>query len=225
MPRPPADEAAYFTNYGEVYGLGDSGVQFFGVDAGTLSNFGIITARLAGVKADGDNNAFMNGGTISGATGVEINGADNILTNTGLIHGLGGQASGYNLAIGIELEFNSSFATNQIINSGTVIGADFSILASGGNDLITNTGSLLGDVSLGNGSNTLRNIGDGVVAGAVTMGSGDDLLRNTGQISGDVDLNNGADIVLNLGTVIGDALLGDGADTFKGRGGVVEGTV
>lgn len=119
----------------------------------------------------------------------------------------------------------------DLTNSGTIQCRTVSnaVIADLGNDNIDNTGTIIGGITLNDGSDTLTNHGS--IRGNIALGNGSDRLVNTGTITGAVNLSDtlttGAitDTVINTGLIIGDVQLGNGNDVFRGRGGIVQGTV
>ncbi|WP_367576132.1 beta strand repeat-containing protein, partial [Pelagibius sp. 7325] len=105
---------------------------------------------------------------------------------------------------------------DKITNSGTIASASGSAIEmDGGNDNLTNSGQIDGDVDLGEGNDTLVN--SKTITGAVTLGLGDDVLTQTGSgvIDGNVDAGDGTDTVTNSGSIEGGVALGLGDDRFK----------
>lgn len=119
----------------------------------------------------------------------------------------------------------------DLTNSGTIQCRTVSnaVLADLGSDNIDNTGTIIGGITLNDGSDTLTNHGS--IRGNIALGNGSDRLVNAGTITGAVNLSDtltsGAitDTVINTGLIIGDVQLGNGNDVFRGRGGIVQGTV
>lgn len=119
----------------------------------------------------------------------------------------------------------------DLTNSGTIQCRTVSnaVLADLGSDNIDNTGTIIGGITLNDGSDTLTNHGS--IRGNVSLGNGSDRLVNVGTITGAVNLSDtltsGAitDTLINTGLIIGDVQLGNGNDVFRGRGGIVQGTV
>jgi hypothetical protein len=66
----------------------------------------------------------------------------------------------------------------------------------------------------------------GTLAGEVYLGNLADSLRNSGEVLGAVDMGLDADVVFNSDLIVGNVDLGDGADRYKGLGGgLVDGIV
>jgi len=142
------------------------------------------------------------------------------LGNTGLI--LNGGAGGAILIVGGRLDMTNS-GTIQCRSTINAITSDL------GNDVIDNSGTIIGGIALNDGNDTLSN--QGRITGNLFLGNGSDRVVNTGTILGVVNLSDvlttGAinDTVVNYGLISGDVLLGNGNDTYRSRGGQVDGTV
>jgi Ca2+-binding RTX toxin-like protein len=182
-------------NQGVIHGS-SSGVQFFGND-NTLLNAGLITggAGDGAVFAGGTGNCFVNTGILSGGrgngSGLLVNGGGTELDNSGSVLGLEAPAV---------LFFNAQGAACTVHNSGL-------ISSSGGNTA----------VDLSNGADTVSNAG--TIVGGVQLGDGDDLYDGTlGLVRGAVQGEGGADTI--QGGAGGERLLGqDGDDLLEGNGG------
>jgi Ca2+-binding RTX toxin-like protein len=224
---------------------------------GMLSNAGLIDA--SGVAVDFEFvGTVINSGQILGATAVQVGansdvqnsgviqgvdygvdgGADVIVANAGEIMGMGsagvrltsgkvenlGAISGQ---VGILLEpiipaapsangRVSDFYDAIVQNSGVVQGT-WAILSSGvAEDLVVNTGELVGLVDLGDGADTVRGR-NGLISGSLNLGAGDDWAR-LGDGDDDAFGDLGADFIKGGG---GDDLLDgwDGNDTLNGGDG------
>lgn len=178
-------------NNGEIIGI--SNAIHFGIDvtSGSVVNSGTIQSTTGtGIHADGKSDSIsgvfdiFNTGQIFGSSfGIYIDDHDLELQNTGLISG----------NIGVLLSPNIAF-TNvmNINNTGTIIGTGGSaIYSSFGDDAITNSGHIFGDVILGAGSDTYDGFG-GVIEGTLDGGAGNDTLDMrggtvTGQVRGGAD--------------------------------------
>lgn len=132
-----------------------------------------------------------NGFTI---TGYGIEGPDDHV-RSGLL--LTGQSDAFRFLD--SSEFGPFYYEQQVVNSGTIHGLDYSILGTGNlTTLIINTGKLEGDVALGDGEDQLINRGK--IIGAVDTGDVTgwfdqrDYIENHGIIRSGVTLGNGNDI-------------------------------
>lgn len=107
--------------------------------------------------------------------------------------------------------------------SGTPYAMD---LTGNGGRLISNDGSIIGEIRLGSGWDTFYN--SGVIQGNITTGIGNDLLVNQsipnadgtgftlGTVNGSVIMGAGSDTVINTGT-LGDVRLGADDDVYRGQ--------
>ncbi|MEO1470911.1 MAG: spondin domain-containing protein, partial [Pseudomonadota bacterium] len=141
-------------------------------EAITVTNSGTIDGRdSAGSETPGDSAGirFFNG---AGEDGGSVTAT---LENSGTIR----SESNAGLLIEEGVSFEGSFA-----NAGIVTGATAAIDASGstGSLAVTNTGLLLGDVSLGDG-NDILDTGAGRVLGAIDLGAGNDVFA--GSVAGE----------------------------------------
>jgi len=189
------------TGFGSFPG---SGIRTESGDGNSIVNFGQISGT-DGILVDGwTNGTIHNHGTITGRAGDGMHfGSDaaNSVTihNSGLIQSIGGNA----------IEFATSSGSNQINNSGQIIG---SILFGDGADTYDGRGGTIrGTVDGGSGSDTL--IG----------GSGDEtLLGNTGadKISGGAgkdSVDGGTESDTLFGGADDDTLMGgNGSDSLNG---------
>lgn len=112
---------------------------------------------------------------------------------------------------------------DKLSNSGTVAG-DVDMGAGDDALSITATGSITGGALMGTGKDTLTNAGSMVAKGgpAVDMGAGDDTLDNGGTITGAVLMGEGDDKLINTGTIKGLVSLGAGKDELTNSG-LIEG--
>lgn len=192
---------------------------------------------------DGGSVTVSAAGTILSTTGkgIDIGGNDGAKTigNAGLIQG---QRDGIGWSV-----LNAGVPDYQltVFNSGTIIGVDragiYSIVRDAQQTLINNSGTIsgyeYGVLTLNvNPSGIQRIVNSGEISGGTTgirglseadviLNSG--LIQSASAVSGGIalDLLGGDDVVLNTGTVLGDISMGDGNDSFDGRGGTVSGIV
>ncbi|ETD00829.1 calcium-binding protein [Rhodobacter capsulatus] len=183
-----------------------------------LVNSGTITANSAsdGSMDNRYNNAVFNeggNGRITNLAGGEMTamsseGAGVRLGAYGggtVVQNFGQITSAQDCGINLEM-VNAGQALIRVMNYGTITGGEAAFLGSQNADLLLNCGRLVGDVTMGLGADTLRNVG-GTIDGAVQMGDGADLLINSG------------------GRILGDVDLGAGADRYDGRSGALDGSV
>lgn len=194
-------------NYGQI--SGGTAIESYGGANSVILNGGLISGTLAyGVQVFGEvdtgsgpNTMITNlaGGTISGRTAAidlrDLVGGSSI-TNHGIITS----------SLGVGIHLNDAAAGQSIItvtNHGTVSGLVTSYLGSVNIDKLTNRGDMIGDVLMGDGSDTFDN--------------------RRGAVDGDVDLGAGNDIFDNRdGFVSGEVLGGAGNDLFRGDADLAE---
>lgn len=154
-------------------------------------------------------------------SGGQIINAGEISSQAGAVTSWNGTAKVFNSGLIAGVTHGVSGAT-LVENSGTIRGAT-SVAMSGGNDMLINTGTLIGNVNLGDGSDIFDTIG-GVVRGQIIDGGGDDVYRTDSALLAiiedvvggmdrvestvDFDLNTTANIE-NL-TLLGSAATGSG---------------
>ncbi|NRB00942.1 MAG: hypothetical protein HRU32_14200, partial [Rhodobacteraceae bacterium] len=80
---------------------------------------------------------------------------------------------------------------NQINNSGNIGG---NILLGVDDDIVFNPGTILGDVTLGDGNDFFDALGVGVVGGTIFGGEGDDTIQGTGANAA-IDGGEGNDVI------------------------------
>lgn len=208
---------ARIDNDGVISG-GNAGVQFAaGANGAELANSGTISSLLGnGVGVVGAAGGvtpslfdIVNTGTIQAAVdGVSIASESLALTNHGDIIAAG---------TGIRLTDDPALEnTLALVNTGLVQGGSTAVEATGHADSVTNSGTLLGAVLLGDGHNVFDN--SGTVSGAITAGAGADTFTNTGVASGAIDLGDGANAVTNSGRIENGIILGAGDDTVLSEG-------
>ncbi|KZR69458.1 hypothetical protein PMIT1313_01145 [Prochlorococcus marinus str. MIT 1313] len=122
----------------------------------------------------------------------------------------------------------SLYGNDDIItNNGTING---DIFLADGNDIITNNGTITGNVNMGPGTiDTLTNAG-ATIAGDITMGDGKNSLANYAgsTITGNIDMGDGNDELDNYdGSIIkGNIDMGDGDDsTLNKKGSTITGDI
>lgn len=184
-----AEGAATIENAGLIQALGMNGTAAAGaisLSGGSVSNKagGIILAQGVAIASHA-----------APAPGVE-------LVNDGMIQSLSGQAIVF-----------SGDAGDLLVNtrSGMIVG---SISTGGGNDLVTNQGSVvaLGGAAfdLGDGNDTLNLHGGSTVTGKIVLGAGNDVLSSNAAGALDIDAGDGQDSIAT----------GDGNDRIIGGAGI-----
>jgi len=185
------------------------GVDIQGANA-NIVNQGTITARFDGIHTNGIATHIQNYGTIL-STATEL-GASFGLALTGgqaLIENFGTISSSTQAGAGINLATNGAAPGSRVENHGIIIGFDRSVLGSAADDVLVNTGTLIGTADLGAG----RDLYDGAGGTATSVwgvrgGGGDDTLRG----------GDGADVL--RGDAGNDLLQGrDGVDSLDGGDG------
>ncbi|MFN0194287.1 MAG: calcium-binding protein [Aestuariivirga sp.] len=176
---------AVIANTGIIHG-GDSAIRLLSADQASITNSGTITNSTSPVNGS-TQFQFGNllGAIMVGGTGVHV-------TNSGAITGVssienGSLAGGYGVAV--------EGSGTVVVNSGTI--TTDSIDTRAAVDLITTAGQTA----------QLRNTGT-IQSGAIA-----------------VDCGAGNETIINGGTIVGDIVLGDGTDSYDGRGGTLLGQV
>ena len=221
-------------NLGSIVGAGDSGVEMLGVDS-VLSNSGTIEGVGHGVQTN-DVTSIINSGLITGERGVDMRGGGTQLINSGTIQSPGRVEDLFVESAGVYFYGGAGFV---IRNTGLISGPEFSIKTTdvssndativndgtldgevnldAGVHVLTNSGTIMGDVLLGGGADTYRGVASGVTAGQVLGEEGADTL--IGGSEGD-DLRGGTDADLLVGHGGDDSLGGDaGIDMIFGGDG------
>ncbi|MEM6618656.1 MAG: calcium-binding protein [Pseudomonadota bacterium] len=217
-----------------VYSAGGEAVRMVG-HTGTLSNHGTLEAfATAAVRVEhegpsNDSHVFNSGSIIGhNNAGLVLAGSSVRLTDRVYVDNDGTISGATN---GVQVDG----ATVDFHNSGSVAatgsGRGFSILSTGAQ--LTNTGSINGFIGVyvepgSIGGLTLRNDGIIAAAGSSAVFFDEDVLgviSNTGTMVGSVVTKGSTDVLVNTGTIQGAVSLGDGNDTFDGRGGTVTGIV
>ncbi len=158
---------ARVVNHGQILGHATDGVQLNSTGDVRINNFGTIVGHSHGIADNIQSNLYLvNAGTVSALVGEGVN------------------------------TLGATFDTTTIRNSGTISGASFSLFLGGGSDIVVNTGTLDGDVSLGAG-NDILDTRQGHVVGSILGGDGSDiyligdstltLVEGAGKL-GDIDL-------------------------------------
>ena len=205
-------------------------------------NEGLLFGTEFGVFLQSQGNFISNAGTISSTSrGLGINDtgdrtAADVIFNTGIIESTGLEAivsnmSGLNIINSGVIRNSSSIATirtlglqqngaqtNEIVNSGLIESRTDTnaIQLVNSIDIISNTGSIVGNVLLGS-EDDVFNGATGFVAGTIEAGDGNDIIKSG--IGNDVVLGEAGNDVINTG--LGDDVLigGSGADELRGGAG------
>jgi hypothetical protein len=153
---------------------------------------------------------IKNSGMLRGSQyGINVQaGAQLTLTNAGTIRG------------GTNSIFDSDGLSNdKVTNSGTL---DGTVDLSGGSNMLTNSGTILGGVSFGNQNDTIVN--SGIIDGYVDLSDGTNRLTNSGTIDDSIFGEAGSDTISNSGTITGNLNLGDGNNKVTNKG-IIEGNI
>jgi Ca2+-binding RTX toxin-like protein len=159
------------------------------ITAGTQDDATADARYHNGVYTEGDNTRIFNlpGGTITanGATaaGVRVGfngdfgGDGTVVTNAGTIISAN--------AWGVDFSGLHRFETARLINTGTLQGAFGAFIGNGADERMTNRGTMIGDVDMGEGNDTLDGRG-GTFIGNILAGDGNNFLdlRGDSHISG-----------------------------------------
>jgi Ca2+-binding RTX toxin-like protein len=153
------DGGGIVKNHGQVFG-GSYGVFAQDIE---IRNTGSIAGDVA-ISVLGEANSIRNEGRISGSGyGIEAYGHDTI-TNTA-----GARISGGDRG----LDLNGDAQVYRLHNAGTIVGGDEAIVCDGSLTM-TNRGTIIGDIVLGDGGNQIDTRG-GTVRGTIIGGNDADL--------------------------------------------------
>lgn len=148
-----------------------------------VDQIGFLSGIYA-VRVYGNGSSVVNAGTISGTdSGVYFSGTagqSQSVTNTGNIFGP---------TFGINVDGMSNFTVN---NTGIIQGST-AIILGGGADSVRNTGTLIGDIRLGEGNDVFDGRG-GTTIGTIIAGGGNDRLINSADAE-TFDGGTGVDVV------------------------------
>ncbi|MDK3016464.1 calcium-binding protein [Pseudodonghicola flavimaris] len=198
------DNAGYVSGY--YYGLYGRVTDDFG--NAYVTNTGTISSVVGSAVRlqPGTASAYIsNSGTIMGYSGIQIVGSSSQITNSGTIIAVD-EPTGLGWAI------SGGTARDAITNTGTIVGQ---ISTNDGNDIVKNSGNV-GSLDLGTGDDTY-NGRHGIATGSVLGGTGNDVL--IGGV-GEDDLHGGADDDTLKGKNDDDTLAGDdGNDLLNGGAG------
>lgn len=175
------------SNHGTISGTGSFGINVYGKSGGLIENFGAVEG---GVSLGGDTSAP-------------------VLRNSGTIGAYSGTGSSVYGASTNDVVHNSG-----VLSAGT---AGVAISLSGGDDRLFNSGTIMGDVDLGEDADLYAGVGGGLALGTVLGADGPDTLRG-GSAEDTLDGGEGNDLLRGGGG--DDVLLGDlGNDTLRGGSG------
>lgn len=210
---------------------GDTGVI---AQNGTLTVFSGNAIEDSGAPAN-DVSVINNGSVYADRSVVKLDGVSATVTNRGHMS-----------SRSIVLDFDGTNASNNthatVINYGEITGMENGadgIFCRGGANYIVNAGSIFGHtddaLDIGGTANSVKNviINIGTIAsstvspnaGAIATADAKDEITNSGTITGNILTKGANDKVINSGAVFGNIELGNGADTYDGRGGTLRGQV
>eukprot|EP00558_Chaetoceros_sp_UNC1202_P009094 CAMPEP_0197232974 /NCGR_PEP_ID=MMETSP1429-20130617/1158_1 /TAXON_ID=49237 /ORGANISM="Chaetoceros sp., Strain UNC1202" /LENGTH=448 /DNA_ID=CAMNT_0042691137 /DNA_START=60 /DNA_END=1406 /DNA_ORIENTATION=+ len=202
--------------FGSVFGSDDGIFATLGISGGGIyiGRSGSIGAIDNGIVTFADNFTIENHGEIYGDSGIYASGDLVRIVNSGVISSneIGTAEAG------VYLQSGSGYV---VINSGTISGRGHSILTnpnvSVGDVSITSSGTLFGGVSLGEGTDILKN--SGLIDGNINLGANDDVFdTRLGQTMGDALGGLGEDLM--LGSAFDDRFFGEeNNDDLRGRDG------
>ena len=168
------------------------------------------------ISSGGYGNPLLdNAGTINSSNNstntVTITHGDNILNrSTGTISASGNTSNAIVIS-GPEFVGGKSVITN----AGDITASLDAIVGTAFDEDVANTGTITGNLNLGDGTNTVTSSGD--ITGDVTTGSGNDTITSTAAITGSVNMGDGTNSLSSTGAAasIGvDVTFGTGDDTF-----------
>ncbi|CAN5371591.1 hypothetical protein BH10PSE7_BH10PSE7_27790 [soil metagenome] len=226
---------------GAVISHGGSGIAAFGAGStiiigatGSVSGY-----TFASVFMSGAGNTLINAGLVTTSdpgfvAAVLFSGwDDSVIVNSGSIIGRGNGIffnAGASSASVVTIDNSGLIQARDAIqtsgpdieivsNSGTIRG---NISLAGEGDSLTNTGAVTGAVDMGDGNDTIDNSG-GTITGAVALGNGVNGLTNTdGRIVGNVSMGDDGDILDNTdGRIRGSVSMGEGSDFVNNTGGTI----
>lgn len=151
----------------------------------------------------------------------------------------GSVITGSDVRSAIELGNSDALDINQklVVTAGGLVSGNFAVALLGANSQLENHGTISGG-SIGAymdsaAAGTTRILNSGTITARdfaiQTESVTTNVLTNLGLISADVysyfSFNVASDSIINRGTMIGNISLGDGTDTYDGRGGSIIGTI
>lgn len=228
---------AHGLDYGILFGKAD------GAGGGeiTIGANGVVDSDDKAIFSRGNDQVITNEGEITGENGIYSWGEKLRVFNDGLIQtydqGIAiekGSATIVNTGeitaeggIWAPSYMNGGASEVTVVNSGTITGGKIAVeLVSVGTHTIRNTGTVDGDVLMGDQADVLRNADDGeFINGEIMMGAGKDRLVNLADILEQISFGEGDDTFVNRGSVTDTVDLGAGNDTADLSGGTVSGLV
>lgn len=188
-------EWAYVPDYALINSIDNAGINSTTGNntvyvAGTVS--GIRGVALGDESTDSFNRiVVLPGGVVNGWIALQVYGGDSHITNGGTISTnnigiqFGGSTSLPQTLTNIGTIFGGVYGVMilstppfTLTNTGTIEGRYLSLSMSSGNDVVRNTGTLIGDVFLNSGNDIFNGRG-GTVIGTIFGGDGNDRLINS----------------------------------------------
>lgn len=211
-------------NTGTAIATGGNGLDINGAN-GEIHNHGLVQATIYGIDMSGKGGSILNAGSVDAQTGIRVTASTDTLADSFVVNNSG---SVEGLTAGIQFIASESVDSFRLVNSGTIrvgnAGAD-AVSGSDSADVIRNTGTIDGNISLAGGDDVYRGA-QGQALGKVEGGDGaDTIVGGTGddEISGgnQSDLLSGRNDDDNLvGGGGGDIIRGgSGDDTLRGGNG------
>lgn len=213
-------------NHGTISANYLDAVEFnSGVETGELINTGTISAGVDGYgvaligSSAGSYVGLLevnNSGTITaGSRAIYVRYENLKLVNSGVISSTD------------DAVYVSGSGTNHLwlMNSGSITSENdgLAVVGGEGDDVVLNSGDILGRTYLYGGDDHLVN--QGTMTGRIITYDGSDFIQNSGVISGDIYTREDSDTVENSGKIHGSLDLGDGTDKYKSFGGTITGSV
>ncbi|WP_426032207.1 calcium-binding protein [Cypionkella sp. TWP1-2-1b2] len=164
---------------------------------GISSGAGQVGLTLAGALISGNSFYTIFDSGISNTLALNVL-ASGYITGGGILNtGRLLQLSNAGTLFGFDIGITAGNFADQIVNTGVInAGTAYALILNGGDDLVTNTGQIIGNIDLGSGNDSLYG-GDGSIIGSIFLGDGDDLidLRHA-NLSGDVTGSGGNDVYI-----------------------------
>ena len=177
------------------------------------------TALLSTNTAGFGNPVLDNSGTVSSTNnntdGVVITHGDSIINRLGATIDASGTGSNAIVINGPEFVGGKSTITND----GTINAGQDAIVGTAFDEDVINTGTITGNLNLGDGTNTVNSTG--AITGDITTGAGNDTITSTNAISGNVSMGAGTNSLSSTtasASIGGNVTFGDGDDTFTNEG-------
>ena len=203
---PVANGGVILSNSGD---LTTDGADSSGISVMTAVSGDVTITSSGSITANGENS-----NSISIAAPASVS---NDITLTGSTIWRGGTGTG--AGVNLQAALGGSTLT---VAAGTTLtaGSGNAVLGGAGNETINNTGTITGDLILGEGTNVVNNADGATITGDLITGAGDDIFANDGTFIGTADLGEGDNTFTNTSffTFVGDFITGDGDDDITNTG-------